>query len=264
MWQTQASLMFTACFLSLILYVASLSKPTIVQESHCEPHLRQASSDPYGYRLRGDRCEGIYIKDVASTTLLVASLTESVEDLNPASGQSLLVEWTALGSESIRLRAYSLIHRLYYQMDSLRPAGRTSYIWPMDLLAALNFRKNDLGIVAWTSYQVGNTKREVYLPLRIRRQAAAGKSRGYQLVLLPGIELTEVFISLAPVKKDESLGAFFIKDKALGYGYYPAERGVTITIPELKMPGIYYLEIGATLRAGGSSSAKVWFYHNDN
>ncbi len=256
--------MLTTVFLGLLLYEASLSKPTFAQQSHCDSHLQQAGNDPYGYRLRGDRCEGIYIKEVANTTLLVASLTEYVKDFNPASNQDLLVGWTAPGSGSIRLRAYSLRHRLYYQMDSLRPAGSTSYVWPMDLLAALKPRKNDLGIVAWTPYQVGNTKRDVYLPLRIKREGTAGKPHDYQLVLLPGVELAEVFISLAPVKRDGSLEAFLINGQALGYGSYPAGRGITIPISKPKMPGIYYLEIGAKLRASGSFTALVWFYNDNN
>ena len=53
------------------------------------------------------------------------------------------------------------------------------------------------------------------------------------------------------------------RDHSLGGSYYPAERPVMIDIPELKKAGIYDLEIGATLRAGGSWSTQVWFYHHN-
>jgi hypothetical protein len=148
-------------------------------------------------------------------------------------------------------------------MDSIRAAGSASYYWPPNLLATLNLHRNDLGIVAWTFYAEGNTKRQVYLPIRLRQQGTVSKSHGYQLILLPGVDLAEVFVSLAPVKPDGSLGAFVQKDQALRYGYYPAERGITISIPELKAPGIYYLEIGATLKAGSSATTQVWFYHHN-
>lgn len=219
------------------------------------------SDDPYGYRLRGDRCEGIYIKEVAGEALRVVSLTESVEDFDPATGKNLLVEWTTPGNVAVRLRAYALRQRLYYRMDTLRPAGSTTYDWPSNLLATFNLGRNEVGIVAWTTYWAGNTNHEVYIPLRIRQQAATIPSRSYQLVLLPSVELAEVFISLAPAGRDWNPGAFIMKDQPLKPGYYPAGLGITINIPKPKTPGVYYLEIGATLRANGSSTATVWFYH---
>lgn len=247
--------------LSLLLPLANLSRPAFAQ-GHCDPNLHQTGSDPNRYRLRGDRCEGIYIREVGGTTV-VASLTEYVEDFNPEASRSLRVEWTAPGNGNVRLRAYSLRHRLYYQMDSLRPAGNNSYDWPTDLLASLKLMKADLGIVALTAYQVGNNKREVYLPVRIKQKETTGKSSVYQLVLLPDAELDNVYISLAPVMKDGSLGAS-IKDWELGRGFYPAARGIKITIPRVKIPGMYFLKVGATFKAGGSSTKEVWFYqHSD-
>lgn len=234
------------------------------QENHCDPQLRSSTNDPHGYRLRGDRCEGEYIRPVGSTTLLVASLTESVEDFNPAASQNLMVEWMAPGNAEIHLRAYALRHRLYYRMDTMRPAGSASYAWPPNLLSIFKLKRSELGTVAWMSSSVGNEKREVFIPLRIRQQAAAIRSRSYQVTLLPGVELTEVFYSLALVGADGRPGAFIKQDQALKYGYYPAERRIDVKTPELKAPGIYFLKIGATLRAGGSTTAEVWFHHPGN
>lgn len=246
--------------LSLLLLIANLSRPTSAQGSHCDPNLQQTGGDPNGYRLRGDRCEGVYIREVGGTTV-VASMTEYVEDFNPTASRSLRVEWTAPGNGNVRLRAYSLRHRLYYQMDSLRPTGNSSYDWPTDLLSALKLTKGDLGIVALTSYQVGNNQREVYLPVRIKQQESTTKSSVYQLVLMPGAELDNVFISLAPVMKDGNIGDN-IKSWALGPGFYPAGRGIKITVPQAKNSGIYFLKIGATFKAGGSSTKEVWFYQH--
>lgn len=241
----------------LLFLLANLSRPTFSQ-GHCDPNLKQTGSDPNGYRLRGDRCEGVYIREVGGTTV-VASLTEYVEEFNPAASRSLRVEWTAPGNGNVRLRAYSLRHRLYYQMDSLRPEGNSSYDWPTDLLFDLKLMKADLGIVALFSYQVGSNKRDIYLPVRIKQHEATTKPSANQLVLLPDTELDNVFISLAPIMKDGSLGAS-IKEWALGRGFYPAGRGIRITIPQAKNSGIYFLKIGATFKGGGSSTKEIWFY----
>jgi hypothetical protein len=199
-------------------------------EGHCDPDIRSSGDDVYGYRLREDRCEGIYVRNVGMTTLLVASLTESFENFNPAASQNLQVDWPALGDNNVRLRAQAFRHKLYYRMDSLRPAGNNSYTWSPNLLATFNLKKNELGVVARTQFKVGATKREVYLPLRIRQQSKTSEGGNYQLVLLPGTELTEVYLNLASVKPDGSLGNFLKKNQALGYGYYPAERKITIIL----------------------------------
>lgn len=260
LWRSSVPIVLFCC---LLLDIVTLSRPLIAQESHCDSHLNQTSDDPYGYRLRGDRCEGIYIKEVGGEALRVVSLTESVEAFDPAAGKNLLLEWKTPGRAAIHLRANALRERLHYRMDSIRPAADTSYSWPLNLLATLNLKSDELGIVALTSYAAGNKNLVLYVPLRIRQQAATIPSRSYKLVLMPGVELAEVFISMAPVGQDGQPGAFIIKDQPLKPGsYYPAERGITVTVPKPKSAGIYYLEIGATLRAQGAATATVWFYHS--
>jgi hypothetical protein len=236
----------------------SLGKQTPT-EGHCDPALLPRD-DTYGYHLREDRCEGIYIREVAGNTLSVASLTESFEDFNPATAQNLQLEWPALGDNKVRLRARAFRQRLYYQMDSMRPAGNNTYTWSPNLLATFKLKKNELGVVARTQFKVGGTVRDVYLPLRISQQSKASERGSYQLVLLPGTELTEVYLNLAPVKPDGSFGNIIWKDQALAYGYYPAERKITIVLPELKTTSIYYLGISATLSGGGSREEKLWLY----
>lgn len=245
---------------ALFLLAATLSRPLPAAESHCDPDLRPPEKNFYGYKLRDDRCEGIYVKDVAGRALQLVSLTEFVEDFDPAVAKNLLVEWTAPGDAAVRLRALALRHGLYYQMDSLRPAGSASYSWPPPLLRELKLKKGELGVLAWTSEHGRNGERRVYLPLRISQQTAPTRSSGYKVVVRPGVALDGLFLSLA-AERDGQAGAYVLKDQPLERGYYPAGEVITISIPALAAPGIYYLEIGATLRAGGSSVAGLWFYH---
>ena len=237
------------------------SGPLAAQEQGCDPQLKQTREDPHGYRLRGDRCEGVYIREVGSTPLVVVSLTESVEDFDAATGKPLLVEWTAPEGAKVHIRARALRHRLYYQMDTVRPPGSKAYGWPVNLLSSFNLRKNELGLVAWAPYAVGSATRDVYMPLRVSL-AKATRSPSYQLTVLPGVELSEVYFSVAPVGADGQVGSFLKKDEPLKYSYYPANRAVTIPLPALGAPGIYFVEIKAIRKAGGSTSAPpLWLYH---
>jgi hypothetical protein len=230
------------------------------ESAPCDPHLLQPTGNPYGYRQRGDRCEGVYIQQVSGAPLVIASWTEYFPDYDLRSKQPITIEWEGLhGAGGVRLRAQGLRRRLYYRMDTLRPSGSKSFAWPSDLLSALNISKKDVGIVGISRGLVGEVERDIYLPLRVGRSGKRARPGNYQLVLLPGVELKEVFISLAAL--NGSKRSVLLDGEPLGYGYYPAERPIEIPISGARTRGIYHLEVGATLKSGGASAAELWFYH---
>src|ERR1700754_4029055 len=71
---------------------------------YCDASLVRNTHNPLSYRDRGGRCEGLYVKQVASTTLLIVSLTESFEQYNPALDKPLQMEWDKTpGKSGVRL-----------------------------------------------------------------------------------------------------------------------------------------------------------------
>jgi hypothetical protein len=244
----------------MLFYGEDKTSLLLAQENHCDPNLKQAPSNPNGYRLRGDRCEGEYIGEMSGSARVV-SLVESVEEFNPAVNSPLLVEWVPFGNATVHLQVHAFRRKFYYQMDSIRPEGSTSYTWPSDILSVFNLKSKELGFVAWVSHKVGNTRREVFLPLRIRQKPAITRSGSYTAKLLPNAELDQVFVSLALVTQDGRDGTFLKKDEELKPGYYPKEQAIPIPLPPLKIKGIYHLQIGVTFKSGGSTVAEVWFYH---
>jgi hypothetical protein len=203
------------------------------------------------------------VREVAGrSTLLLASLTEVFGEFDPKVGDHLLVGWTGPTNSDVRLRSYSLRRKLYYRMDTTRPPGDTSYQWPTHLLRTLGLRRTDLGVLGWTSLPVGGPPHDVYIPLRIQAPDSASPARRIQMVILAGVELNEVYVSLVPVREDGSAGTYLQRDQPLKYGYYPADRGVRIPLPVIERPGVYLVEVGATLRSGGSSTTRFWLYHS--
>ncbi len=229
--------------------------------SPCDPNLRQREQDSQGYRLRGDRCEGIYLQAVSGNSLLVASFTNSFEAFNPGSLDKLSLEWSSPANTPVRLRANALREKLYYQMDTTVAPGKAAYSWPGEVLNALHLSKPDIGVVGFIDYVVGGENRTIYLPLRIHEKART-PTHGYELVLVPGSQLKEIFVSLAKVGPDGRPHTFLISDRPLRRGYYPAERGTLVEIPNPDSPGIYYLEIGATTMYGEPLTQQIWFYHD--
>lgn len=251
-----------AIFASVLFQVSYGCIGILFAQNHCDPSLPLHTDSPLSYRNQGSRCEGIYIKEVGSTTLLIVSLIESFEEYDLTSSKALIIEWDKPSVNSpVHLRAQGLKRRLYYRMDSYQPLESRSYSWPIDVLSSIKVLKKDIGVVGVTEYSQGQKKQVVYLPLRISQTSKALRTNNYKLVLLPGVELTEVFISIARMGTDWHQEKFIKEGEKLGYGYYPAERGIEIPISGLKETGIYYLEIGATLRSGGTSTIELLFYY---
>jgi hypothetical protein len=251
-----------------ILATASLSPTALAtpvqtppQTEFCDPGLAAPRTHPFGYRARGDRCEGIYVQDVGQSTLTLVSLTRFFEEYDLASGEALRVTWTAPGNAPVQLQARSVKPRLYFRMDTTRPHGATSYVWPSNVLAALAISRQDLGVLGWVRDAGRNGTRAVYLPLRIQQRTDAKEAGRYQATLLAGRELSEVYVTLAKTRGDGAPETFLKRGEALGFAYYPAGRRIDIPISGLKEPGVYYLEIGATLTGGGVTAAQFLFLH---
>lgn len=260
------------CFSSLIditgfclFFFLALQEYAFAQKSQCDPNLPRNSNDPYGYRDRGNRCEGLYIREVSGSTLPVVSFTAAFENYDLDSDQPLRVTWQTPAPRqfSMHLQAQGIWPRLYYRMDTSRPADSTSYTWSTNLLAALNISKDKLGILGWYRRKLGKDTCKVHVPLRLTQRQRAAPSDTYQLVLLPGRELQNVYLSLAPVNNNGTRGRFVYSDSLLDARPYLPESTIFIPIrfTDLKAPGIYYLRIGATLVSGGVKAEEFWFYH---
>ena len=244
--------------LMVLFYV--LSGPVFGQGT-CDPALPGIKDGGLGYRDRGDRCEGLYINPVSNTTLFVASFTEQFENYDNT-GNTMLIEWDQPpANREIHLRAQGIKPRLYYRMDTYKSGANTFFAWPAGILSSLNIRRNDIGVTGKIKIPVGNLERYVHLPLRIRKQGEAKRTGSYKLILMPGVQLTEIYISLASIGQDGNPQQFLRTDEALGYGYYPAERAVEIPITTPKNKGIYYVKLGAKIKSGGTKTIEFWFYN---
>lgn len=261
MKHVQSFFIFSIALILMVIFHIGLPLQVSAQDNFCDQNLPSKTTDPLGYRTRGNRCEGRYVQEVGSTILNIVSLTGFVEDYDLYADEDLIVEWTLPKDTQLHLRAQSLKQKLYYRMDTVISPHTTSYQWQTGILGALDISRNILGMIGWYQDVIDEKAQDVYVPLRIRQQESTPGFQSYRIVLWPGEELTEVFISLALVKDDGSLGNFIKDEEALEYYYYPAQQGIEFEISDLETPGLYYLEISATLEEGGLEVIEYWFYH---
>jgi len=246
----------------LISLLASLPARVAAQQ-HCEVGLRKPPDHPYPYQPRGDRCEGVYIREVSGGDMRLASLGESLEDLEIRPGARLNLRWSPIKDGVPRLRAVSLRFRLHYQMDSVRPQAPSEYSWPLDVAAALQLKSSELGIVCWISRPSAAFHPEVYLPLR--RNGEAGRTqRPYVLVITADSELHELYVTIARADPDGKPSQYLQKDQPLRRRYYPAQRPIPISLPPLPGPAYYLIELGAVLQDGGASTRSLLVYNGSD
>ena len=228
-------------------------------ESLCDPNLPQDSKSPAAYRMRDDRCEGIYAQQVSSVSVEVRSLVAGFGSFDPAKNEKLDLAWTAPpdSKRSVRLRAFSFKPRVYYRMDTVVPAAQTVYHWPTDVLSSAELGKEDLGLIAWTELPGSRT---VYLPLRAGAGAPKAKD-GYKVTLYPSARLSEVRLTISRLDAQGKESAKLRQNEELGFGYYPAAEPTVFSTGKLGPAGFYRLEITAIPKAGLSVVQDIELYH---
>ncbi len=246
-------------FLTLVLPCRSAR----AQAAPCDAAVATVGSDPSRYQLRdGTRCEGVFVQGVAgSSSLRIASLTASYDAFSDTSRLPLRVSWSAPAGNPVRLRGYSLKSGLHYRMETVAPLLGGTYAWRTNVLRALRMRKSDLGVVASMMMPLGDSLREVHLPVRVHQASPPTGDSAYELVLWSNTELSEVFVAVDAVNAGGQPGKVVQRSRELGYGVYPAARGVPIELPTLGARGVYRVRIGAVRRSGGTSTSSMLLYH---
>jgi len=220
------------------------------------------ASDPLRYRLRGDRCEGVYAQPVSgSSELRLVGLVEHLEPFDDTTSAPLHVEWTAPAGGAVTLRVSPIRVGLYYRMGTTRPIAGTRYDWPSDIRKQLRIGSADVALLGSTSMTLGGTQREVFVPLRVTQRRPPASSPTYRLTLWPSAGLGEVYVSVATTGADGAPARYLQRDEKLGYGFYPAARAIDVRLPPLPERGVYFVRIAATREAGGGATRTFLLYH---
>jgi hypothetical protein len=231
------------------------------QDTLCDPAVPLREDVNYGYQERGDRCEGIYANSpVSGSTIGVASFTKGTVSYEFTT-IPLEITWPSGLDQPVRLRAKPLRPDLFYQMDTFQPATASSFVWPTDFLLQYQIKPQDLAILGWSMVPVGGQDLRVYLPLGIHQGDATPQGGGYNLLAVPGVDLAELFISIDLLDQGGRPERRVLERTALGFGFYPADSGVPIELPDLAGPGIYKVKLIAKLLNGIERPEDFWFYH---
>jgi hypothetical protein len=197
-----------------------------------------------------DRCEGVYLQQVSATVgeLLVASLTASGGGPAqwPASG-ALALRWNQSSSGDVHIQAFPLVPRKHFRLDVLRGEA-TTYDWNT-ILVKRYLAPSETGLVAWTIAPVNGRKQRIYLPITVGSSEAP--KGPYRLTLVPPVELSEVYLTVASVAPGDRPLRFHVP---LKLGSRPANQRIDIDLPPLPKAGLYRVEVVGDRKDQGSVS----------
>ena len=240
----------------LVVGASALAAQATPARPACDSGLMQLAAPVNGYQARGDRCEGVYARQVAGTTLFLSSFTETFEKYDLDSDDPLVIHWTAKPDSGVQLRAETIKAGRYYRMDTRAAASDSVYRWPNRILSSERLGKSDLGVLGWTRVTVGGRRRVAYVPVAITQKGAPNSCGPLQLAFSTETRLTEVLVGLTMLDSTGAVLHVIKNDSALNRGFYPAGSPVLVTLrrSDLAKPGLYSLKISATLSPRGNYS----------
>lgn len=252
--------------------VAFAQNPSVL----CDAGLQPAGGNDVAYSKRGDRCEGLYVQEVAGGALELVSFTAAFLNYPFTPESALFLRWPQNSGVPVHLRSCALKRRVYYRMDTVRAAD-SAYLWPADLLSRLGLSRDEIGILAWTARSIGGSPRQVYLPLLTEPRSTTasfssaepnnlGLTNAYQLAVISSVELQEVYVTLRPLDSLGRPGTPVRSQQPLGKGFYPADRPIVFRVRFAELTnaasGLFSLSIGAELKNGEPRvAAPIWFLH---
>ncbi|HSS75481.1 MAG TPA: hypothetical protein VLV54_01935 [Thermoanaerobaculia bacterium] len=246
----------------LLISICSPSRPAGA-ESFCDPNIPPSKPGATTYRMRGDRCEGIFAQQVSSPHLEIRSLVGSFPTFDPKKDSELVLVWKVPpGSKAdVQLRAFSFKPGTYYRMDTRVHADHSAFHWPTDLLDSEGLGRADLGLLAWTeSNEPEGTKTQVYLPLSTGTGAAKTKD-GYTVTFLPSTRLSEVHVKISRLGGQGGAPAVVRDDKLIDDYYAPSEPKAFPT-GKLGPAGFYRVILTALPKTGNPIVQDFELYHS--
>ena len=126
--------------------------------SLCDPQILDATNDTFGYRFRGDRCEGKYRQPTAAVapqnlTIISFACTANHAAWGPASKPTL--SWPSVaGVVSIRMDTRPAV-RLRYRLDAETDGAKGRFTWDGDTWHALSIESTEVAVVIKGIAQIG-------------------------------------------------------------------------------------------------------------
>lgn len=231
-----------ACAITL-----AVAPAAIAQQSACDQRILDVAGGGQPYADRTDRCEGTYKLQVGAG-LYLRSIYQSFGGFSlDTTREPLMIEWSSPPGRRIAVRADGWVGGEPYRMDAALAPGSQSFTWETLVLRALSSGSREpltrelLAVQAW----VDSAGTQLFLPVRIWQHERPQQCGPVSIELWAMSRPDSVFVDVATV---DAAGAHHsLGRRELGRRPYPLNGPLGFTLPEIKAPGMYLINLSATL-----------------
>lgn len=244
----------------LRLALALLTAAPAVGQDYCQ---LETSDNFSGYKMRGNRCEGIYAQDVSANLLQIVSFAARFDEFADSNTANLYIRWQAPGDGTLWISGRGQARNSFYGLDTAVPREQEEFSWPAKILQDKGYRKRFLGFLAWYTAEEMQVDK-LHLPITVGPGIAPAdtSSNSYELVIRTGAAFQQVYLAL-----DRLCGSTYQPvwpDKELGQGYYSTQR-VPHRLDVSGSKGVYRLRINALGENGTYAPGRSFhFLHQGN
>jgi hypothetical protein len=227
---------------------------TVWCQGMCDGTLMGVHNHPFGYRLRGDRCEGIYWEPhTAGGTFAIISIRGGQAPLLTETPDVVRFTWPIdpmiPPKTEVLIRGVNLRSGLYYRLDARKSYLDGVYNWPTDIIRGLGLTAPEIAVSATTRVKIGSITWNVILPLA--EDSSPRGSSSYDVVLIASTAILRLSWELREIDTDGTPG------RRVGHGVLAKQfrAGEAIRVP-VDLPGfrgLCYLEFHAEPAAARAS-----------
>lgn len=214
----------------------------------------------FWYKPRGDRCEGVYRRGVA-TGFRLHAIYQAFDSIDlKGSRDPLQIEWDAIGDDTVRIQADGILAGQYYRMDTAVPPGASRFTWDSFVMrnlvagASTPPTRGDISLLGWTNTALGD---KVYVPLRIRRPGSATAeevARCAPVKVVLWVTTPPESVSVTVSRAGQVPPAILADGRPVRQARFRSSAPLEIDVPEIVSAGIYGVEVTAKFGGGQESS----------
>ncbi len=218
----------TMTYIILIFSMILTSRAPAKDINYCAKGIPLDFDDEFGYRPRGDRCEGLYNLPVGGAArIAIESLTQhlSLGDLDNRS--HILLRWRVPTPTPVRLTAVSERPRIRYRMDVLLPASASEFRWSTEVVGHIGLEGDDIGLVGTARIRIAGIARDVYVPVTAGPGIISDGS--IEIVFVADVDLAALELTIRPIDARGAPEAASFHGK-FGGPFVPAEVPIKVTL----------------------------------
>lgn len=253
------------CLLGLFLILILLSNiNSLHSEMDLKERLKVNLNNPHHFKKISDgHYEGIYIREVSSWVLAMASLTTQTNAVHFNEMKELELQWRYPDDGQLNIYVENLRPKPPYRVELEKQLSERRFIWKLDFPSFYSLGMEQLGILGYFKGEINGKPREIHLPITF--PSIPGKLSvlpNYSFKFIIPEQVNKVFYTLGFLGKDGNASVVIIDENKKIENKVSSGNVYEILIPNSKLAtGYYFVDFSFKFNSNKDLPCECFFYH---